>query len=312
MNKNKLDQTEQNKTPKRHRKWIISAVAVLLAVVLVIGLIIPAGSTFSTANFTDEKEQKAAEAIQSHTDYLQQNLLEQKAAYLQALLAPKTYEGSLSRASIAIANEDYETAASALEDAISVYPGDNASELSLLYLRLGSLYVLLKRSTDAMTQINKAISLDPNSADAYFLLMEMDYEAGEFEKAAEDGEKLEKLTPLTEEISESLLQIYGAASRNDDVIRLYEGLLSKNYQPKTELRYWMGQVYTAENKPEKALAELEAVLKEKPDFEGAAYYGAFAAFSLSKYERAVELFGKAIEQGAEVQASYYYRAISML
>lgn len=113
-------------------------------------------------------------------------------------------------------------------------------------------------------------------------------------------------------VKQLLMACYLEQKKWEEATICYEELLKYGYQPASDVRFWLANAYLGNSNAQAALGELTALREAEPDYEGAAYYMAIAAFSVKDYETAKACFTDSIAASYEMQSSYYYRAISEL
>ena len=299
---------------KEKRKTGSRIIALILAVLLVLNTVVSmrANVLFSVGDYNGTKAEHAAEVTADQTDYLSRGRLGRALTVLRTMLhKPETYEEYEEYASIAIAREKYDEAAEYLNGCIDTFEGKD-EDLAVLYLRLGSLYILQENQKEALASINKAIQKDDGLSTAYLLRADLYQTAGEEAKAADD-----------------LYTYYGMEpGEPEDLITLasyYEG--TQNYQKAQDCYTWgidaggdsYPDLYAKRARCEilagdtkTAAEDLEQYFKltdADPDGQYAAMLGA-ARMEAGNYAGALEMFDRAIEDGYANPEILYAQAAS--
>lgn len=199
--------------------------AVLLIVAMMMSLTVSSQITFASLRGENRSEGYAAAVMEEYLEYLRRNGKEQETVIRRVVSTPKTYAEFLSCANDAIAREDYHKATEYLQGCIDTYEGDSDSDLALLYLRKGSLYILLGQPDTSMRELNRCIELDPKQADAYYLQLNLYLDNGDMESAAHTALRYEELARPDTETLAIFAQIYDSAEDYENAVRCYTAAL---------------------------------------------------------------------------------------
>jgi len=131
---------------------------------------------------------------------------------------------------------------------------------------LGHVYLLQKQYEQAIAEIERAIALDPNSADYYASLAEVLSYAGRPEEALGATEKARHLHPATVDTHlKSISAAYYLAGRPEEAVAPLREFLSR-YPNFLDARLTLAAVYSELGKEAEAHAEATEVLRLNPQF----------------------------------------------
>ena len=281
----------------------------LLILVLILGSVLTAATQirYTAENYTGQNEAYAARVVEQETPYLSDDAISRQWKYLQTIgHLPRTYEDFNLYADIAIANEDFGAAEKYMKDGIAAATGQE-KDLAVLYLRLGSLYILQDNLEDAEKMLDEAVSQDETLAAAWFLKGQMKAEAGNAEEAADsfhryirlpgrDPKETYALGELFESLEdyESAVICYSAGIEDDSLVTTAmfvdrarcEILLEDNTAARKDLETYFNQT------------------EEDPEGRPAAMLG-MCLMEDGEYKEAVTYFHKAVEDGYPETAVMY-------
>jgi tetratricopeptide (TPR) repeat protein len=160
----------------------------------------------------------------------------------------------------------------------------------------GRVLFLEKKYAEAQTPLEKALNLDPKSADIYGKLGQMFYGMDQYEEAAKSLEKALAMSPQTDWLHLQLgdTYFYGLKNREEGG-RYYQQAVSKNgSDPKAH--YGLALYYRYKNEYKKAVEHLEKATTL--DYKNKRYQRELKAVSSEKFEiaKAVQKYQKAVER----------------
>ncbi len=277
-------------------------IAGLLALVFIVGLYLSLRLQirFSGLNYVGQVSEYAAQLTADNTDYLTQSTLDRAWVILKSTIRrPRTYDDFEMYSSIAIAREDYENAGTYLQGCIDTYAGGDQKELAVLYLRLGSLYVLQEDYEGAIRQLNAALEHDPELASAYFLRAQMYLAQGETEKAIEDVHTYQHMEGSDPVILASLAQLYESSGEYENAVECYTVGLENETTYDVELYAGRGRCEMLLEDFDAAQADLETYFQRGgADSEGAAAAMlGMLRMNADDYGGAVTMFHRAVTDG---------------
>ena len=302
---------EENNRPKK-KIWR-RVLAVLLVLTLIAAPIVTMKTEieFSKMNYVEETAQFAAGVTEDTTGYLTENRLNRAWAYLQSLVGePKTYHDYELYASLAIARNDFETAAKYLEGCLENADTENADP-AILNLRMASLFVLQEQYEAAGKYLDKAIELNPDLAPAYYLRGQLAAEAGDAEGAIANLKQYAVLPGADPAVVVSLGEMFESGGDFKTAEMCYTAGIEADPEGSPEL-------YVSRAKCRVLLDDMDAASRdlgkyfsltdEDPDGQAAAVY-AMCLMEDGDYEGAVEYFRKAVENGYSDPALLYSQSV---
>jgi tetratricopeptide (TPR) repeat protein len=162
-------------------------------------------------------------------------------------------------------NGNYDKAVSYLTKSRSINP-----EYAPTFCVLGHSYFKLKKFTDAMINIRKALEITPGDKETLFTLAECYEESGQTEQAVRIYSHLRADPEWGPASCLAAGTIHARSQRLDEAITDYEiGLKHSEIKSdvKIELRYQLAVVCIKKNDFGKALTYLNAISDEKPDYK---------------------------------------------
>ncbi|MDL2318710.1 tetratricopeptide repeat protein [Eubacteriales bacterium OttesenSCG-928-A19] len=200
----------------------------------------------------------------------------EKADHIFSLLresagTPQTYEEHEQLASIAIVEEDYESALTHLWDALALVPQEDTALLAAVQMRIGSVLTLLERYDEAIAALDAALALTPEDAQTILLRAQVLLEQGEYERAAEALEAYHAVDPEDSSVISVLSQLYDQLGAYEKARVYYELLVSMDSEDLASLLnlarcdYMLGS-YTD------AIAGYDAYLDRAEDTDGFVHF----------------------------------------
>ena len=198
--------------------------ALLMALVMLLSMYLGyrAQIRFSGLNYVGQISEYAARVTADNTGYLSRSTLDRAWTILRATIrSPQTCEDYEMYASIAIAREDYAGATEYLQGCIDTYQGSDDEELATLYLRQAGVYVLTENYGEALVRLDRTLELNPAQPSALLLRAQMNYMAGDTQKALEDLTAYKALDNSDPVILAALGEVYEGVGDYDSAIECY-------------------------------------------------------------------------------------------
>lgn len=191
-----------------------------------------------------------------------------------------------------------------LETTVKKFP-DNTEAL----LKLGELFYLVRQYENAITHINKALKVDENMANAYYLKGSVFKEMGDTSKA---------ISSLQTAIEQDIkffdafvdIGILYAARKNPLAFEYYDNAL--RLKPGNEnVLFAKAKLLQDLDKTDEAIAGYKSILTVNKNNENALYnLGAISLFKKKKANEAIDYFSKAIAVNPQYAEAYFARAAS--
>ena len=184
---------------------------------------------------------------------------------------------------------DFELAETACEKSSALDPGLNSE----IHLALGKLYGYRGWFDRAEEQLNKAISLIPDSADAHIELSRIRVGQGQSESAERLLLKAQSMKSRYWATHEALASFYYRNDQYDDAVREYEKAIKLAPEVATS-HAGMGAAFWMMGKHEKAIEAYQASLDIKPSRQALTNIGSLHYYA-ARFDQAVEFQLKALE-----------------
>jgi tetratricopeptide (TPR) repeat protein len=165
-------------------------------------------------------------------------------------------------------NGNYEKAVSYLSKARSINP-----EYAPTLCVLGHSYFRLKKYKEAMINFRRALDIVPGDKETLFTLAECYEESGQTDQASRIYSHLRANPEWGPASCLAVGRIYAATQRLDEAIADFSiGLRHEKIAPAiaSELRYQLALAYLKKDEIDKALAQLNAINDENPDYKNTA------------------------------------------
>ncbi len=299
-------ENEKKGTGKRIWRRLL---VLLLILVLVLGQVLTAKTQvrYAAENYTEQNEAYAAQVMEQETPYLSDDRIARQWKYLQTIgHLPRTYKDFNLYADIAIANEDFEAAAKYMKDGIAVATGQE-EDLAVLYLRLGSLYILQDNLEDAEKMLDKAVSQDETLAAAWFLKAQMKAEAGNAEEAADSFHHYIRLPGRDPKETLALAGLFESLEDYKSAVICYSAGIEDDSLVTTDMFADRARCEILLEDNSAARKDLETyfeLTEEDPEGRPAAMLG-MCLMEDGEYKQAVTYFLKAVEDGYPDKAVMY-------
>ena len=306
-------ETDMKKTQSSGKKTAYRILAVFLAALFFLGTYatIRSNIRFSRMKYVEDTARFAADITGDGAEYLSENRLERSWKILRTLIKkPQTYEDYDLYASIAIAREDLEGAAGYLQGCIDTCEG-TASELAVLHMRRGSLFILQEAAEPAMQELDMALESDPYLAPAYYLRAQLHAGNEETEKALADYRTYISLEGRDPEITASLAEVFEAAGEPENALLCYDTGIETGTSDGPERYAGRARCRIASGDASGAKADLEqyfTLTDEDPGGAAAAMLG-MCRMDAGDYKGASEMFSRALESGYSDTATLYEQSM---
>ena len=307
----RVSMANEEKRPKK-KVWR-RALAVLLAVTLVASPVVMLKTQieFSRLKYVEETAAYAAQVTEDETDYLNENRLNRAWKYLQTVVRkPETYHDYELYAQIAIAREDFESAAKYLEGCLETADGEGADP-AVINLRLASLLVLNDERDKAAEYLDRAIELDPSLAAAYYLRGQLAAEAGDAEAAVADLKSYVSLPNADPNVVAQLAQLFEGTGDLETAVDCYTAGIDYQgdanpalYLARARCRVLLENLTAARHD----LQTYFSLTDEDPDGQAAAIM-AMCLMNEGDYEGATTYFNQAVDAGYADPALLYSQSV---
>ncbi|MBP7808064.1 MAG: tetratricopeptide repeat protein [Bacteroidia bacterium] len=190
-----------------------------------------------------------------------------------------------------------------LEAAVKKFP-----ESTEALLKLAELFYLVRQYENAITHINKALKVDENMANAYYLKGSVFKEMGDTAKAISSLQTAIEQDP---KFFDAFLDagILYASRRNPLAFEYYDNAL--RLRPNNEnVLFARARLLQDLNKTNEAIAAYKEILTLNKSNDGALYnLGAISFGKLKKTSEAIDYFSKAIAVNPEYVEAYFARGV---
>lgn len=136
---------------------------------------------------------------------------------------------------------------------------------SKLYPALANAHMANGESELALTVLHDGVKANPSTVSLHIELANMLKRANDIKGAETHFEEAVKLDSHNAKALDGLVNIY-LEQKKGPAIRVYSAPLEQDKELGLLARYYTALAYAAEDKPQKALELLDALLKDKPDF----------------------------------------------
>ena len=212
----------------------------------------------------------------------------------------------------AINAENYEVAKEYL-DICFVYcdPRENPTMYADLLLKRACINVIEEKDDMAVLLLDAALRVNPDLADAYLVLTQINTTRGEIEPAVENLEKYIELTGDTS-LYETVAQLQEAAGNIDAAQAAYDKFAHGAGNEVKEAGFQYGLYRMQAGSFEEAITAFEAYADDETYAAGAQYNIGVCRKNLGDYAGAVDAFTACEEKGGTFSGLYYNRGICFL
>ena len=212
----------------------------------------------------------------------------------------------------AINKEDYETARKYLNIAF-VYcdPQSNPEMYADLLLKQACIDVIEENSDMALLELDAALSIQPDLANAYLVRTQIYTTAGDFTNAVAN---LEKYIELTEDVAlyETVAQLHEANGDMAAAQDAYDKFAATASTDNQEAGFQAGLYRMESGKLEEAIEAFQAYADDETYGAGAQYNIGVCRMNLGSYAEAIEAFNACEEKGGTFEGLWYNRGICYL
>lgn len=212
----------------------------------------------------------------------------------------------------AINAEDYETAKEYLNICFAYCdPQTNPAMYADLLLKRACIDVIEEKNDMALLNLDAAIRVQPDLADAYLVRTQVYAAQGEVDAAIES---LEKYIELTEDTSlyETVAQLNEAKGDIEAAQAAYDKYVEGAGSEVAEAGFQSALYRMQAGKFEEAIEGFEAYAEDETYGAGAAYNIGICKMNLGDYAGAVEAFATSEEKGGTYEGLYYNRGVCAL
>ena len=229
-----------------------------------------------------------------------------------AIADTQKLDASYTLALNAINAEDYETAKEYLNVCFAYCdPASNPTMYADLLLKRACIDVIEDKNDMALLQLDAALRVQPDLADAYLVRTQVYAAQGEVDAAIEN---LEKYIELTEDTSlyETVAQLNEAKGDIEAAQAAYDKYVEGAGSEVEEAGFQNGLYKMQAGKLEEAIAAFEAYAEDETYGAGAAYNIGICKMNLGDYAGAIEAFNTCEAKGGEFEGLYYNRGVCSL
>ena len=212
----------------------------------------------------------------------------------------------------AINAEDYETAKEYLNICFAYCdPQTNPTMYADLLLKRACIDVIEEKNDMALLDLDAALRVQPDLADAYLVRTQVYAAQGEVDAAIEN---LEKYIELTEDTSlyETVAQLQEAKGDIEAAQAAYDKYVEGAGSEVQEAGFQSGLYKMQAGHFEEAIAAFEAYAEDETYGAGAQYNIGICKMNLGDYAGAVEAFNTCEEKGGVFEGLYYNRGVCNL
>ena len=229
-----------------------------------------------------------------------------------AIADTQKLDASYTLALNAINAEDYETAKEYLNVCFAYCdPQTNPTMYADLLLKRACIDVIEEKNDMALLQLDAALRVQPDLADAYLVRTQVYAAQGEVDAAIEN---LEKYIELTEDTSlyETVAQLNEAKGDIEAAQAAYDKYVEGAGSEVEEAGFQNGLYRMQAGKLEEAIAAFEAYAEDETYGAGAAYNIGICRMNLGDYAGAIEAFNTCEEKGGAFEGICYNRGVCAL
>lgn len=224
----------------------------------------------------------------------------------------QTLDACYSLALNAINAEDYESAKDYLGVCFGYCDADtNPDMYADLLLKQACINSIEGKNDLALRNLNVALRVKPDLADAYMVRTEVYVEQGNVDKAIED---LEKYIELTEDVSmyATVAQLQEAKGDMEAAQKAYDKYVEGNGEQDEEAGFQAGLYRMQNGNFDEAIAAFEAYKDNETYGAGAMYNIGVCKMDKGDFSGAVEAFKSCEEKGGAFEGLYYNRGVCHL
>jgi len=171
------------------------------------------------------------------------------------------------------------------------------------YSNLGMVYNRQGKSDEALSVLNRALSIDPYCVEAHFNLGNVYREQGAFNEAIDCYRKTLQINPDFAEAHNNLGMTYGKKGLLDEAISEFNHALTIN-PSLVDVHYNRGTAYGKQGKLEKALSDFKKELVMHPDNANAHFNLGMVYLKQGVHDEAIAQFKRAIAIDPDLEEPY--------
>ena len=240
-------------------------------------------------------------------------LAEEAAPEVQSsIVDTQKLDASYTLALNAINAEDYDTAKEYLSVCFAYCdPQTNPAMYADLLLKRACIDVIEEKNDMALLNLDAAIRVQPDLADAYLVRTQVYAAQNEVDAAIES---LEKYIELTEDTSlyETVAQLNEAKGDIEAAQAAYDKYVEGAGEEVVEAGFQSALYKMQAGRLEEAIAGFEAYANDETYAAGAAYNTGICKMNLGDYAGAIEAFNGCEEKGGQFEGLYYNRGVCAL
>ena len=243
---------------------------------------------------------------------VEETAVENAAVENAAVVDTQKLDASYTLALNAINAEDYETAKEYLNVCFAYCdPVGNPTMYADLLLKRACIDVIEEKNDMALLQLDAAIRVQPDLADAYLVRTQVYAAQGNVDAAIEN---LEKYIELTEDTSlyETVAQLNEAKGDIEAAQAAYDKYVEGAGSEVEEAGFQSGLYKMQAGNLEEAIEAFEAYAEDETYGAGAAYNIGICKMNLGDYAGAIEAFNSCEEKGGEFEGLKYNRGVCAL
>lgn len=166
-------------------------------------------------------------------------------------------------------------------------------KLPEVHFALGSVYTQMGKNAEAVSEIRRALQLEPNSDNGYVRLGRADLQMGQHELALAAFRKAVDLNPYYWSNHDQLGRAYYRIGRNEDALREFKRVAELD-PANAAIHNQMGIIFARQSRWDDAIAEFQKAIQLHPSPNAYTSLGT-AYFYAGRHGEAISMFEKAVE-----------------
>ena len=266
----------------------------------------------ATEESTEEIPAASAEEADAAETAAEEAATADETATLLAISDSQRLDAAYTLALNAITNEEYETAKEYINICFAYCDAQsNPVVFSDLLLKRACIDVIEKKNDMALLNLDAAIRVKPDLADAYLVKTQVYASQGDADRAIESLEKYIELTQDTS-LYETVAQLQEAKGDIKAAQAAYDKYVQGAGAEVEEAGFQAGLYKMESGSYEEAIAAFEAYADNETYSAGAMYNIGICKMNMGDYAGAVEAFNSSAEKGGDFEGIYYNRGVCSL
>ncbi len=292
----------------KRRVWL-RVTALFLVLTLTVSYL---ATSMINIKISAETADAAMNYLAENTEYVNDTKSTRFRKLIRSMKKTETLDDCYLQASLKIGSAEYEDALVYINRCLEFCSPTKQREIYIdVMTKKGCLLTLLERNDEAVEVLDSVIETEPNSSDAYMVLIQIYYTANDTENLEKTLAAYLEIAPEDVDMRATYIQVL-MSDGNTEEAEVQCGLLTENDKDgthKNDAEHALALIALGREDFTGAMKHLTKMTDYEEAYPDVAYDKGVCHMSCGEYDKAVEEFTRSINTGYMKQYCYYSRAV---